>query len=57
MLEVIITLLIVIVTILMLYKNIKKKSKGCNCSCCTSKCPSYSSKTSISNVIKDTDNK
>ncbi len=53
MFEVIVTILIVIAAVFIIYKNLKKKSKGCNCACCTSKCPSYSSKTNNSKTIKN----
>ena len=40
--EIIITATIVTAAAIILYQNIKNKAKGqCNCSSCTSKCPSY----------------
>ncbi|WP_294387278.1 FeoB-associated Cys-rich membrane protein [uncultured Clostridium sp.] len=40
--EILITALLVIAAGYILFKNIKKSSKGgCNCSGCSSKCPKY----------------
>lgn len=39
--EILITIIIAILAIFILFKNLKKKSKGCNCGSCTSKCPNY----------------
>jgi heterodisulfide reductase subunit C len=41
MLEILITILIVVLAAFLLFKNLKKKSKGCNCGSCTSKCPNF----------------
>lgn len=50
MLEILITILIVILAAFLLFKNLKKKSKGCNCGSCTSKCPNFA------NTIKKDEN-
>lgn len=43
--EIIITLLIVLLSIFIIFKNILKSSKGdCNCSSCSSQCPKYKEK-------------
>ncbi len=45
MIEVIITLVIVAAAAYILIKNLKgKKSGGCNCGSCSSKCPIYKDK-------------
>lgn len=50
MLEILITILIVILATFLLFKNLKKKSKGCNCGSCTSKCPNF-----VNTIKKDDD--
>ena len=40
MIEIIVTGIIVIATIYIIYKNVKKGTKGeCNCGTCSAKCP------------------
>ncbi|MBU5315015.1 FeoB-associated Cys-rich membrane protein [Clostridium bornimense] len=39
--EILIGGLIVLLAVYILYSNIKKSKSGCNCSNCSSKCPSY----------------
>jgi NAD-dependent dihydropyrimidine dehydrogenase PreA subunit len=39
--EILITIVIAVLAAYILFKNLKKKSKGCNCGSCTSKCPNY----------------
>jgi len=52
MLEILITILIVVLATFLLFKNLKKKSKGCNCGSCTSKCPNF-----VNTIKKDVDDK
>lgn len=43
--EILITIGIVILAAFIIYKNIKKSSKGeCNCGSCSSKCPKFDEK-------------
>lgn len=43
--EILITVLIALLASFIIYKNIKKSSKGnCNCGSCSSHCPKYNNK-------------
>ncbi len=50
--EILITIIIVVLAIFILFKNLKKKSKGCNCGSCTSICPNY-----VNSIEKHEDDK
>ncbi|MGL5245137.1 MAG: FeoB-associated Cys-rich membrane protein [Sarcina sp.] len=43
--EILVTAIIILLVVFILYKNVKKSSKGqCNCGGCSSKCPKYKNK-------------
>ncbi|MFA6940003.1 MAG: FeoB-associated Cys-rich membrane protein [Clostridiaceae bacterium] len=45
MAEIIITVLIILLSVYIIYRNIKNRSKGkCNCGSCSSHCPYYKEK-------------
>lgn len=46
LIEKIITVLIILLSVYIIYRNIKNRSEGkCNCSSCSSHCPYYKEKT------------